>query len=193
MSKVQFAKGSKIFLPSHGVGTIVDIEKKNIMSYECEVFVISFPKEAMNIMIPRENIQSSGLRKLMSKDMLKKIDEVLMSNPRTQRGTWTSRLEKYRLVIASGVAMYLAEMLRDGYYGVNDPNRSYTEATIYQQALSNLGSEFAEVLNIPQDDAEKRILDTLGRAQGKSDETDDFEEEIDDFADIVQKKKEVNE
>src|SRR5271167_4413093 len=68
---LQFKKGEKVVYPAHGVAVIDDIQVKVISGTERRFYVLKIlGTEKMTIMIPTENVDSVGLRRVICKDMV---------------------------------------------------------------------------------------------------------------------------
>jgi len=61
---------------------------------------------------------------------------------------WSRRAQEYQAKIASGDPASIAEVVRDLYRNVGQPEQSYSERQIYQAALDRLVREFAAVERI---------------------------------------------
>ena len=58
-----------------------------------------------------------------------------------------------------------AEVVRDLYKNVDDPDRSYSERLIYESALNRLSSEFAALNGVERDIAITQIVDVIREKQ----------------------------
>src|SRR5258708_34036732 len=69
-----FKKGEKVVYPAHGVAVIEDIQMRVISGTERRFYMLRIlGTEKMTIMIPTENVESVGLRRVICKDMGEKI------------------------------------------------------------------------------------------------------------------------
>ncbi|MFN7039323.1 MAG: CarD family transcriptional regulator [Alphaproteobacteria bacterium] len=163
MSKeVQFSVGDRVVYPSHGVGAIIAEEVQAIGGMDINVFVISFPKEKMILRVPVKRAAVSGLRQISSDTIIKKVVSILQSKPKVEKvKMWSRRAQDYENKINSGDIVSLAEVVRDLYKNVDDPDRSYSERVIYDSAISRLAGEFAAVENIDAKIATEKLIDIL--------------------------------
>jgi CarD family transcriptional regulator len=111
--------------------------------------------------VPVKRAQAAGLRHLSTKEDMKKVMVVLQSRAKTERGMWSRRAQKYEEKINSGDIVSLAEVLRDLHKNVDDPDRSYSERMIYENALGRLAGEYAIVENVDQKIAAEKLMDIL--------------------------------
>src|ERR1700686_4347462 len=73
-----FKKGEKVVYPAHGVAVIEDIQSKVISGSERRFYMLRIlGTEKMTIMIPTENVEAVGLRRVIGKDMVTKIYKIL--------------------------------------------------------------------------------------------------------------------
>jgi CarD family transcriptional regulator len=160
-NEIQFSVGDRVVYPSHGVGQIVNEEIQNIGGMEVSLFVISFPKDKMTLRVPTKRALSSGLRQISSSDIIDKMISILKSKPKVAKGMWSRKAQEYENKINSGDIIFLAEVVRDLYKNIDDPDRSYSERTIYDSAINRLSGEFAAVENIDVKSAIDRLVEIL--------------------------------
>lgn len=191
MSKTQkvhnfsrFSIGDYVVLPSNGLGKLVDVETKTIMDMEIKTYKIHFQIEDMDVFVPFERLEESGLRKIVSKDMIDKVFEIISKQPKNYRGVWNKKIQEYDAKIFSGSLLLTAEVLRDIFACAIDPNKSYTERTRYKMALTRVVSEVAIVSGISNEEAEKKVIATLKSVQCKKDQSED---EFDSFEEFLRK------
>jgi CarD family transcriptional regulator len=157
----EFKIGDKVIYPAHGIGTIISEELQKIGTTALEVFVIEFTKEKMTLSIPQRKASEIGLRHLSQKNELNDIYETLKSKAKSSKRMWNRRAQEYEIKINSGNIISLAEVVRDLFKNITDPNRSYSEKVIYESAFYRLLSEVAAVEEIDEKDAEVKLLDLL--------------------------------
>jgi CarD family transcriptional regulator len=156
----QFEIGNKVVYPSHGVGEIVNIEDQIIGDRTIRVYVISFLQEKMMLRVPINRAISIGLRSLVTKDSIKSIYNALRDNPKQGNKMWSRRAQEYESKINSGDVISIAEVVRDLYKNV-DSERSYSERTIYESALSRLSKEIAILENTTYVNAKENLIELL--------------------------------
>ena len=74
---------------------------------------------------------------------------------------WSKRAKEYEQKINSGNIILLAEVVRDLHKNVDDPDRSYSERIIYENAINRLAGEMATVYEIKHEEAIKDIIDNI--------------------------------
>lgn len=164
MSNLTFSAGDYVVYPAHGVGKVLDIEKQVVGGHELELFVISFERERMTLRVPVAKAKNSGLRKLSTKKVMDTALSTLKGRARVKRAMWSRRAQEYEQKINSGDPCSIAEVVRDLYRGITQPEQSYSERQIYEQALERLACELAAVESIETDAATAKLEKLLRAA-----------------------------
>jgi len=145
---------------AHGVGQIVEIETQVIADTELKVYVISFPQEKMTLRVPVNRAIAIGLRTIVNKGAVEEVYSILQGKPKRGNKMWSRRAQEYEAKINSGEISAIAEVVRDLYKNVEN-DRSYSERTIYESALSRLASEIAILENISISESSSKLIDML--------------------------------
>src|SRR5438309_9631467 len=161
LEKVPFGKGDLGVYPTHGVGKITTIETQQIAENTFSVFVVMFDKDLMTLRVPLAKAKVSGLRKLSSRKEMDAALAKLRGRSRAKRTMWSRRAQEYQAKIASGDPACIAEVVRDLYRNVGQPEQSYSERQIYQAALDRFVREFAAVERIDETTATQRVEQIL--------------------------------
>jgi CarD family transcriptional regulator, regulator of rRNA transcription len=162
--KLGFATGDFVVYPTHGVGKILGVENQEIAGYLLNVFVVHFDKDRMTLRVPVGKAKNSGLRRLSTRKEMDAALAKLKGRSRAKRTMWSRRAQEYEAKINSGDPGSIAEVVRDLYRNVGQPEQSYSERQIYQAALDRLVREFAAVEKIDEAAAVKRVEQMLGAA-----------------------------
>ena len=161
LEKAPFTTGDLVVYPTHGVGKIVGIETQEIAGHTLNVFVVHFDKDRMTLRVPLAKAKVSGLRRLSSRKEMDAALAKLRGRSRAKRTMWSRRAQEYQAKIASGDPASIAEVVRDLYRNVGQPEQSYSERQIYQAALDRLVREFAAVERIDESTATQRVEQLL--------------------------------
>lgn len=170
MSEILFNEDQKVVYPAHGVGTICGIETQSVSGIELTAYVVKFDRDKMTLRVPLKRAKSSGLRSICSGQQLDKVERVLKARAKVSRGMWSRRAKEYETKINSGDIVFLAEVVRDLHKNVDDPDRSYSERIIYENALDRLAGEISAVREITLDDAEVMLIKTINDNNPKEEE-----------------------
>ncbi len=181
VTKQGFRTGESVVYPAHGVGKITAIEEQEIAGFKLELFVINFPKEKMTLRVPTAKVVSVGMRKLSEPEAIAKAMFVLTGRARIKRTMWSRRAQEYEAKINSGDIMAISEVVRDLYRSDVQPEQSYSERQLYEQALARLIDEVAVVDDVTETEALKKIESHLAknprRIKGAVDEAEPEVEE----------------
>ncbi len=182
-----FQIGEKVVYPAHGLGEIVALENLDIKDKKFLAYKIYFTKYNLYALIPESRWREEGLRKLCSKEIINKVFDILSKISKANRSAWNKRMHEYEMKMYSGSILLVAEMVRSLFGGVGDPNRSYGERIIYENAFYRVSSEISAVLKMDIAQVEEKmisiLLDTKQRAE-KNQKLSDLQKSIDgDFSD----------
>jgi len=165
MAKISsFSCGNHVVYPAHGVGKIKSIETHDIGGHSLEMFVISFEKDRMTLRLPTAKAKASGLRPVCTSKEMGNAINGLKTRGRVRRSMWSRRAQEYEAKINSGDPISLAEVVRELYRGVNQPEQSYSERQVYQNALHRLAGEIAAIESIETDRAIEKVEKILEAA-----------------------------
>jgi CarD family transcriptional regulator len=153
-----------IVYPAHGVGKIVGIEEQEIAGMALELFVINFEKEKLTLRVPTGKLASVGMRKLSEEPVVKKAMETLKGRARVKRTMWSRRAQEYVAKINSGDLVSIAEVVRDLYRSEAQPEQSYSERQLYEDALDRMSREIAAVEKLDERGAVQRVTDVLSKS-----------------------------
>lgn len=159
-----FKTNEYIVYPAHGVGQILAIEEQEVAGLKLELFVINFVKDKMTLRVPTAKIASVGMRKLAEPAVVKKALETLKGRARIKRTMWSRRAQEYVAKINSGDLVSIAEVVRDLYRSEAQPEQSYSERQLYEDALDRMAREIAAVEKLDERGAVQRITDVLSKS-----------------------------
>jgi CarD family transcriptional regulator, regulator of rRNA transcription len=159
-----FKANEFIVYPAHGVGRIVGIEEQEIAGMSLELFVITFDKEKLTLRVPTGKLASVGMRKLADEGLVKKAMETLKGRARIKRTMWSRRAQEYVAKINSGDLISIAEVVRDLYRSEAQPEQSYSERQLYEDALDRMARELAAVEKLDERGAVQRITEILSKS-----------------------------
>ena len=159
-----FKTNEFIVYPAHGVGRIVGIEEQEIAGMSLELFVITFDKEKLTLRVPTGKLASIGMRKLAEDAIVKRAMETLKGRARVKRTMWSRRAQEYVAKINSGDLISIAEVVRDLYRSEAQPEQSYSERQLYENALERMAREIAAVERLDERGAVQRIVEILSKS-----------------------------
>ena len=144
MAKAEtFVEGDHVVYPTHGVGKVERIAIEDIAGHRLELIHITFEENRMTLRVPVAKARSAGLRKLASRKMFDEALGVLRGRARVKRTMWSRRAQEYEAKINSGDPLAIAEVVRDLHRNAGQPDQSFSERQIYEQAMDRLAAELA--------------------------------------------------
>lgn len=153
-----FKVGERVVYPAHGVGVIKGIQNRNISGTERTFYILQILENDMTIMIPTENVESVGLRRIIGKDMVNKVYKILRQRRvEIDQQTWNRRYREYTEKIKTGSVLEIATVLRDLCVLKGDKELSFGERKMLDTARNLLVKE----LSIARAHSEEKIMKEL--------------------------------
>jgi CarD family transcriptional regulator len=152
-----FRTSESIVYPAHGVGKIIDIEEQEVAGMKLELFVIHFEKDNMTLRVPVAKATAVGMRKLSDEAIVGKAFATVRGRARVKRTMWSRRAQEYEAKINSGDLIAISEVVRDLYRSQSQPEPSYSERQLYEQAIDRMSREVSVVEKITESEATLKI------------------------------------
>ena len=168
--KEEFLPEQYVVYPSHGIGQILEIEKKEIAGQMLTMYVIEFEKEKMTLRVPIEKTKEIGVRKVSTKNQLKEIFDILTEKAKIRRTMWSRRAQEYEAKINSGDIKLLTEVVRDLFRSDSQPEQSYSERQLYEAARERLSREVAVIEKTDEEKAIEKMETILNNSNGRNEE-----------------------
>ena len=178
-TRLGFKTGEYVVYPAHGVGVIVSIEEQEVAGLTLELFVISFEQDKLTLRVPVAKIKSVGMRKLAEEDLVAQALNTVTGRARVKRTMWSRRAQEYEAKINSGDLIAISEVVRDLYRSEEQPEQSYSERQLFEQAMDRMSREIGAVNKLTLTEAVQLIEKNLAkspRRSAKTDAADDAEE-----------------
>ena len=170
VKKEEFLPEQYVVYPSHGIGQILEIEKKEIAGQMLTMYVIEFEKEKMTLRVPIEKTKEIGVRKVSTRNQLKNIFEILTGKAKIRRTMWSRRAQEYEAKINSGDIKLLTEVVRDLFRSDSQPEQSYSERQLYEAARERLSREVAVIEKTDEQKAIEKMETILNNSNGRNEE-----------------------
>ena len=148
-----FSVGDHVVYPAHGVGQVQGIETQEVAGLKLEVYVITFDHEKMTLRVPTAKARTAGLRPLAEGNVVSKALSTLKGRARVKRTMWSRRAQEYEAKINSGDLISISEVVRDLYRSDDQPEQSYSERQLYEQAVDRMAREVAAIERIDREAA----------------------------------------
>lgn len=154
----EFKVGEKVVYPAHGVGIIESLQIRNVSGTQKKFYMLRIVDSEMTIMIPTENVQTVGLRRIIGRDMVSKVYKILRDKKvEVDQQTWNRRYREYTEKIKTGSVLEIAKVLRDLFVLKADKELSFGERKMLDTARNLLVKELAIARSFP----EEKIMEEL--------------------------------
>jgi CarD family transcriptional regulator len=163
VAKKSFKVGELIVYPAHGVGKITNIEEQEIAGVKLELYIVDFEKEKLRLKVPTNRAEQKGMRHLADRALIEQAMKVIRGRARIKRVMWSRRAQEYDAKINSGDMIAVSEVIRDLYRSDRQPEQSYSERQLFEQALARFARELAAIRKIDEDQCIKELEDYLAR------------------------------
>ena len=139
-----FKVGDKAVHPSHGVGEVTAIEKREIGGSSQNFYILRILDNGMKVMVPTSAATQVGLRSIMSDKEANNILSTMRAREvAVDVQPWSRRFRVYTEMIKSGSPVEIAKVLRDMNRLKFDKDLSFGERRLLDQARSLLLKELA--------------------------------------------------
>ena len=161
--KLSFKVGELVVYPAHGVGKITAIEEQEIAGSRLELYIVDFEREKLRLKVPTNRAEQKGMRRLADRGLIEHAMKVIRGRARIKRTMWSRRAQEYDAKINSGDLIAVAEVVRDLYRSDRQPEQSYSERQLFEQALFRMARELAAVRKIDDDQSIKELSEFLAK------------------------------
>ena len=156
--------GDKVVYPHHGAGKIVKIEQKEVLGQQRDYLTIKILHNDMTVMVPVENADRAGLRRVVDRDVVEQVLEVLRADPTKMPKNWSRRYKHNRDKLKTGDIFEVAEVVRNLAIRHADKGLSTGEKQMFSKAKKILASELMYAREYSEDEANEfleRVLETV--------------------------------
>jgi len=108
-----FKVGDKVVYPMHGAGVIEAIEHKELMGLDKEFYILKLPIKNMKVMIPTDNAEFLGVRRVVDKGIFNDVMVVLAQNKELMPENWNRRYRANLERVKSGDIFEVATVVRN--------------------------------------------------------------------------------
>ncbi len=148
-----YSVGDKVVYPHHGAGKIVKIEQKEVLGQRRNYLTIQILHNDMTVMVPVENADRAGLRKVVEADVVEEVLVVLHGDPTRMPKNWSRRYKHNRDKLKTGDIFEVAEVVRNLAIRHADKGLSTGEKQMFSKAKKILASELMYARNYSEDQA----------------------------------------
>jgi len=154
--------GDKVVYPMHGAGVIDKIEERHILNETKSYYVLKFAVGAMKVMVPVNNVDKSGLRKVISKSEFDQVMESFKGDVEVEDSTnWNRRYRENMEKIKTGDVFETADVVKTLVLREKRKGLSSGEKKMLLTAMQILVSELSVVSGVEPNSLEKKITDMV--------------------------------
>jgi CarD family transcriptional regulator len=149
--------GDHVVYPHHGAGKVVKKEMKELLGEKREYLTIKILHNDMTVMVPCENADRAGLRRVIGEEAVTRVLAVLRDDVSQMPKNWNRRFKHNREKIKTGDVYELAEVVRNLAIRETEKGLSTGEKQMYTRAKKILASELMYALEMEEDEAEEHL------------------------------------
>ncbi|MDX6555900.1 MAG: CarD family transcriptional regulator [Miltoncostaeaceae bacterium] len=161
--------GDKVVYPHHGAGKILKKELKEVLGQRREYLTIQILYNDMTVMVPTENADRAGLRKVIGEETVDEVLAVLRDDGTQMPKNWNRRFKHNRDKIKTGDIFELAEVVRNLSIRDIDKGLSTGEKQMFGRAKKILASELMYAREMEEQEAVdflENVLEDVGQSRG---------------------------
>ncbi|MGE7883206.1 CarD family transcriptional regulator [Bacillus sp. NPDC094077] len=156
-----FQIGDKIVYPMHGAGIIEAIEEKEILGTTRQYCVIRITNKDMQVMLPMDQLQKSGIRYIVDKGTLDDILLEFQNGESDPSLSWKQRYTMNMEKMKNGNLQDSAEVVRDLLRRNKERALNASEKQMLDNARKMMISEVALVQNVSEHQATEFLQETI--------------------------------
>jgi CarD family transcriptional regulator len=149
--------GDKIVYPMHGAGVIESVEEKEVLGEKKKYFIIKMPVNEMKLMIPVDNVENIGVRKIISTEEVEEVFDILKEDSSLNKLNWNKRYRANMDRMKSGDIFEVARIVRSLTYRDQEKGLSTGEKKMLSNAKQILISELILAEDSSSEEIETRI------------------------------------
>lgn len=152
-----FNIGEKVVYPMHGAGVIESIEEREILGERRKYYIMRMPIGDMKVMIPLDQMDDIGIRKVIDSEEIENVLEVLASDTTKMHQNWNRRYRANMDLIKTGDVYEIAEVVRNLTLMDKEKGLSTGERKMLSNARQILISEIVLVAELSEEEASNLV------------------------------------
>jgi CarD family transcriptional regulator len=166
---VGFKVGQKVVYPNHGIGTIEQIEQKQIGAVALPFYTLRLAATNSLVLVPVSNASEVGLRRPITSVECETLLKVLSADFVTPPHDWKDRFKDFSEKMRTGNIFEVADVLKHLNYLSHNKPLSFREQRMLERSRYLVVSELAAVCRQPECSIEPRVDEALGQACARHD------------------------
>ena len=164
-----FRIGQKVVYPNHGIGTIEQIEQKQIGATVLPFYTLRLAANNSLVLVPVPNAAEVGLRAPISSGECEMLLKALADDFSSPVNDWKDRFKEFSEKMRTGDIFEVADVLKHLTYLSHSKPLSFREQRMLERSRYLVISELAAVCRQPECNITPRVEDALTRACSKHD------------------------
>jgi CarD family transcriptional regulator len=162
-----FSLNDKVVYAGHGVARISRIIERRVGLSVCKLFELTFLNKDMTVLVPINNANHTGVRKLSSPDNVNLAYGTIAEQakhsdcPELTASSWNKRNRDYHNKLRTGSLQDLSEIYRDLSYVSTYKELSFGEKNLLKQTEQLLAEEISEASKTDPNDIIAHIRSVL--------------------------------
>jgi len=161
---VGFKIGQKVVYPNHGIGTIEQIEQKQIGAVALPFYTLRLAATNSLVLVPVSNAAEVGLRRPISINECDVLFKALSSDFSSPAHDWKDRFKDFSDKMRTGNIFEVAEVLKHLNFLSQLKPLSFREQRMLERSRYLVISELAAVCRQPECSVEPRVDEALTQA-----------------------------
>src|SRR5215212_4255111 len=166
---VGFKVGQKVVYPNHGIGTIEQIEQKQIGPNSLPFYTLRLAATNSLVLVPVANATEVGLRPPISHGECEMLIKNLSDDFSSPAHDWKDRFKDFSEKMRTGDIFEVADVLKNLTFLSHIKPLSFREQRMLERARYLVISELAAVCRQPECNVEPRVEQALARSCSKHD------------------------
>lgn len=156
-----FKIGDKVVHPYHGAGRVIDIKEKKLLEEGGRYYIIDLVACDGIVMVPTDNVQKIGLRRVSGTRAISQAMDMLTSTPDTLSSDHRERQALAQEKLRTGDLIKVTEVVRNLAWRDYQKGLTRTDSKLYEQAQTFLASELALAKEIGLQEAVRELQTAL--------------------------------
>ena len=164
-----FKVGQKVVYPNHGIGTIEQIEQKQIGATQLPFYTLRLAANNSLVLVPVSNAAEVGLRSPISSGQCDMLFKALADDFVSPANDWKDRFKEFSEKMRTGDIFEVADVLKHLTYLSHLKPLSFREQRMLERSRYLVVSELAAVCRQPECNIEPRVDEAIAKACTKHD------------------------
>jgi CarD family transcriptional regulator len=166
---VGFKVGQKVVYPNHGIGTIEQIEQKQIGAVALPFYTLRLAATNSLVLVPVSNASEVGLRRPISSVECESLFKALADDFCSPANDWKDRFKEFSDKMRTGNIFEVADVLKHLNFLSQIKPLSFREQRMFERSRYLVISELAAVCRQPECSIEPRVDAALAQACSRHD------------------------